>query len=209
MTRSERIRALGACVLFNGLSEESVRRAAEAAEERRYPAHGELFSQTGDRCIGVIVKGSAKVTKPKRGGTVTMSVLGAGDVFGAATLMDGEPPVTRAEAVKELTALVFTGERFEELLKADHALTMNFCRYLIGRIRFLTARVECLAGCTAQDKIMSYLELNVKDGEVHIPFGMEAFARAVSLSRASLYRALDELEKSGKITRTGHYIRIL
>lgn len=209
MTRSERIRALGACVLFKGLSEESIRRAAEAVEERRYPAHGELFSADTERCVGIIVKGSAKVTKPKKGGTVTMSVLGAGDVFGAATILDGEMPVTRAEAVKELTALVFTEERFEELLKTDSELSINFCRYLISRIRFLTARVECLAGCTAQDKIMSYLELNAKEGEVHIPFGMDAFAKAVSLSRASLYRALDELEKSGKISRNGHEIRIL
>lgn len=209
MTRSERIRALGACVLFNGLSEESIRRAADAAEERHYPARAELFSQTGERCIGVIVNGSAKVTKPKRGGNVTMSILGAGDVFGAASLMDGDPPATRAESVKELSALVFTQERFSELMKLDHELTMNFCRYLIGRIRFLTARVECLAGCTAQDKIMSYLELNAKDGAVHVPFGMDAFAKAISLSRASLYRALDELEKSGKIARTGREIRLL
>ena len=41
------------------------------------------------------------------------------------------------------------------------------------------------------------------------PFGMDAFAKAISLSRASLYRALDELEKSGKIARTGREIRLL
>lgn len=209
MTRSERMKALNACPLFKGLSEESVKRAAEAAEERRYNAHAELFSEAGGRCIGVIVKGSARVTKPKKGGNVTMSILGAGDVFGAATILDGETPVTKAVAVKELSALVFTEETFEALLKADHELTMSFCRYLIGRIRFLTARVECLAGCTAQDKIMTYLELNAKAGEVHIPFGMDAFAKAVSLSRASLYRALDELEQSGKIARNGRDIRIL
>ena len=209
MTRSERIKALNSCVLFKGLPEESVKRAAEAAEERRYPAHAELFSEAGERCIGVIVKGSARVTKPKKGGSITMSILGAGDVFGAAMILDGDTPVTRAAAVKELTALVFTEECFTGLLKADPELSLSFCRYLIGRIRFLTARVECLAGCTAQDKIMTYLELNAKDGEVHIPFGMDAFAKAVSLSRASLYRALDELEQSGKIARNGRDIRIL
>lgn len=209
MTNTDKTALLSSSELFKGLSPAVLAKAAEVCERREFEPGELLFSQSSGRHIGVIVSGYAKVVKPGKGGSVTMSVLGPGDVFGAATLMGGELPTTEARAVKTLTALLFTEEAFLHLMDECFPLTINYCRYLIGRIRFLTERVECMAGSTAAEKLRTYFEKNSSDGVVRLNFSMDALAKALSLSRASLYRAMSELESSGRITRNGHEIRLL
>ena len=138
-----------------------------------------------------------------------MALLGYGDVFGAVSIMGDPLPVTEARAKKFVLALVFTPEVFIGLMKQSFALTENYCRYLIGRVLFLTERVECMAGTTAEEKLMRYLTNNSADGVCRIAFGMDALASALSMSRATLYRAFSELEKNGRIARKGHEIRLL
>lgn len=208
MTNEDKLKLLKSCALFEGIGESTLARVCEEAEERQFPAGASLFSAE-ERRIGVIARGSAKAVKPKRDGFVTMSVLGYGDVFGAAALMGGELPSTEAIAIKPVTALIFGEDVFRALMQYDFAVTENFCRYLISRVRFLTERVECMAGTTAADKLLKYLETNSDRGSVHLPFGMNSLAKALSVSRASIYRALAELESAGKISRSGHDIRLL
>ncbi len=45
-------------------------------------------------------------------------------------------------------------------------------------------------------------------GVVHITMGYAALARALSVGRASLYRALTELQNEGKIVKNGAEIYI-
>lgn len=208
MTAAEKQKVLRNCALFGGLSAESVSAAARLAEERRFASGEELFSKD-DRRMGVIAMGSALAKKPGTSGPVTMSILGYGSVFGAATVMGGDVPETVAVALKPVTALVFTPERFSELLAGDAEFAKSYIRYLISRIRFLTERVECMAGGTASEKLLRYLETNSAGGVCHISFGMDALAKGISMSRATLYRAMTELEESGKIARSGHEIRLL
>ncbi|MCR5610510.1 MAG: Crp/Fnr family transcriptional regulator [Clostridiales bacterium] len=208
MTYQEKLKAIRSCSLFKGLSESGLDAAVRSAEETELMT-GELLFSDSVRRIGVVVRGSAKAVKPKKEGFVTMSILGYGDVFGAVSVMGGKLPSTEARAVKPMTLLTFTPEAFEWLLKNDFELTKNYCSYLISRIRFLTERVECMAGASASEKLLKYLETNAESGVCHIPFGMDALARAISVSRATLYRALDELEKNGSIARSGHDVRLL
>lgn len=209
MTEAEKKKLLSACRLFEGLDEAAIEEAARFAEEAYFPVGEALFGDEDGRRIGVIHSGYARVTKLGREGGVAMSLLSPGSVFGAATLMADELPSTRAIAIKPVTALLIAEEDFLRLMEEHFLLTKNYCRYLIGRIRFLTDRVECMAGGTAAEKLMLYLEKNQVNGSVHLPFGAETLASALSLSRASLYRAFDELEKSGRISRKGHDFKLL
>lgn len=208
MTDPETKDLLGSCALFTGLDEGALQEAASVSEKRGYEKN-ELLLGRGERLIGVIASGYALVTKSGRDGCVTMSILGPGDVFGAASLMGGKLPSTLVRAIKPVTALVFPEESFLLLMEKHFALTQNYCRYLVGRIRFLTERVECMAVGTASEKLWRYVEKNAENGVLHLSFGMDALANALSISRASLYRAFDELENSGKLSRRGHEIRIL
>lgn len=208
MTQQEKLKVLKSCPLFRGLTESGLEAVIDAAEELELMT-GELLFSDAERRIGVIVRGSAKAVKPKKDGFVTMSLLGYGDVFGAVSVMEGELPSTEARAAKPVTALAFSPEAFGRLLENDSRLMRNYCSYLISRIRFLTERVECMAGTSASEKLLKYLDTNAVSGVCRIPFGMDALARAISVSRATLYRALSELEENGRIARRGHDIRLL
>ena len=207
MEFADKQKIIAGSVLFKGAPREASYEAAERAECVSF-VPGELLL-SGEGYVGLIVSGYAQVVKPGRDGAVTMSLLGSGDIYGAATLMGGVPPKTEVRAVKNVTVLKLREEDFVLIMERYFAVTKNYCRYLIGRIRFLTERVECMAGGTAAEKLWRYVEKNAENGSLHLSFGMDALASALSLSRASLYRAFDELEKDGKLSRKGHEIRIL
>jgi DNA-binding MarR family transcriptional regulator len=47
------------------------------------------------------------------------------------------------------------------------------------------------------------------DGYTNIPKNMTAFAKMLGLSRATLYRALDVLEKNGSILRENNKLKVI
>ena len=210
MNEAEKKRYLTSCGLFAGLGQEALEDAARAADEAVLKQGELLFScADGMRRIGVIVSGYARVTKPCKGGPVVMSLLGPGDVFGAASLMNPGETMTEARVIRQALVLLFSEEAFLGLMERHFPLAKNYCRYLVGRIRFLTERVECISGGTAAEKLMRYLEQTAEEGSAHVSFGMDALASALSMSRASLYRAFDELERAGRICRHGRDIKLI
>ena len=208
MNEREKLRVLKSCVLFKGVSEESLSRASVLAETVGFEP-GELLFSRDSRRLGIIALGSAKASKPGKNGPVTMSILGYGNVFGAASIIGDDLPETEARAMKKVTALSFAPSDFISLIEDDRRINLNYISYLVSRIRFLTERVECLAGGTAEERLMRYLETNAENGICRISFGMDALAKGISMSRATLYRALEDLEGSGRIVRSGRDIRIL
>lgn len=98
---------------------------------------------------------------------------------------------------------------FRRMLREDGVLLERYLSYLTERIHFLTGRIESIACPTAEDKLMNYLTQNAHGGSVTVPFGMNQLAAALSVSRASLYRVFESLERSGRISRNGKTIKIL
>ena len=88
------------------------------------------------------------------------------------------------------------------------ALAENYFCYLTERIHFLTGRIESIASPTVADKLLNYLAQNAENGAVGIPHGYNRLASTLSVSRASLYRVMDELEREGRIAREGKRILI-
>ena len=76
----------------------------------------------------------------------------------------------------------------------------NFCdlRYLTGRIRFLSGRLQSLAQPGAEGKLARYLLAN--DGEGQLTCPATDLAKRLGISRASLYRAFEAMEQAGLIT---------
>ncbi len=168
-----------------------------------------LSPSDGEHMLGVILSGIAQVTKPSRGSAVVMSMLMPSAAFGAATLFACGDAVTRVTAKKSVTALLFAEAAFTRLMQESFDVTLAYCSYLTERIRFLASRIECMAGGSVADKLISFFEKNAVDGTVRLPYGMNSLAKAVSVSRASLYRALAELESAGLIERDGREIRMI
>ena len=101
--------------------------------------------------------------------------------------------------------LFFPQELVGELLARESLLSRNYIRYLSGRIRFLTEKLDGLLAGSAERKLSQYL-LSHPDG-VSCP--ATSLARQLGVSRASLYRAFDALTERGAICRAGKRIEVL
>ncbi len=192
--------------LFQGTDEQAVERLLEAAEELRVSRGETIYTpRRFRRCLGVILAGRVRVTKQ----TLVVSVLSAGDVFGAAALF-----TACAEYATTLTALsacdlvLIPQASVAALLRESPSFAENYVRYLSGRIRFLSARLDTVTAGPAERKLAQYL-LSAASAQGRLTISATQLSARIGVGRATVYRAMDVLENMGAIARVGKEIRIL
>ena len=92
----------------------------------------------------------------------------------------------------------------DRLLAEQGQIRENYLRYLTGRVRFLSGRLQTLAQPGVEGKLARYLLAN---GGSSCP--ATELCQRLGVSRASLYRAFAALEDSGLITRKGKTITVI
>lgn len=193
--------------LFADADKENIDRLLSAGETRRFAA-GEPLSG-GAKCLGVLISGTAAVLSTDRGRNVLLRTLAAGDVFGAAALFCPEDlPLSRIEASTPCLVLFFPFSAIDGLLAADPACRTAYLRFLSGRIRFLNRKICCFTAGAVQRRLSLWLAAEEHD-VVTLPGSLSSLAELLDIGRASLYRALDCLTKSGAIARNGRQITII
>ncbi|MDO4567496.1 MAG: Crp/Fnr family transcriptional regulator [Clostridia bacterium] len=208
------IELLSGTFLFKGLCADEIRAAIErcgARKEAFSASQNILEADCACHRLGIVLKGGGDVYMPAVGARVLMSELGAGSILGAASMLcQGAKAVTTVTARKETTVLFIEEEALLELLRDDFRLTRNYLAYLTQRIHFLTGRIGSIASTNTENKLVSYIVTNADEsGKVLIHGGMSALADTLSVSRASLYRAISALSDQGRIKRSGRIIQIL
>ena len=208
--REDYLQAAMVTPLFRGLPAAFVKDAAARGYAECFAAGTPVFlSGDAKRRLGVLVSGKAEVYKPAGTGRVLMSVLTPGALLGAASLFLADAhAVTEVDALTPCEVLFFDEETLKTLMQENFALAENYFCYLTERIHFLTGRIESIASPTVADKLLNYLAQNAENGAVGIPHGYNRLASTLSVSRASLYRVMDELEREGRIAREGKRILI-
>lgn len=155
--------------------------------------------------ICIIIKGEARVSK----GETVISHLKDGEIFGAAFLYnsnyDFENTVT---ALTPLKVVIIDKIGIDTLIKNDNSVSINYISYLSERIGFLNSKIEGYTQSSAEEKLLLYLQNNCDntDGKCEIYVSMTELSRVLHISRASLYRVIEALEKQGKICRDGKKI---
>lgn len=204
LTREE-IALLSSCPLFQGVDERALRALAEeegAGLVQFQP--GVVYSpQNFRRSLAVILSGQLQVTK----GALAVSVLGPGDLFGAAALYSDEPEFASTITAKGPSrCLMLEQQLVDRLLAEQGQIRENYLRYLTGRIRFLSGRLQALAQPGAEGKLARYL---LSSGTGELTCSATQLSQRLGVSRASLYRAFAALEDSGLIRRTGKTITVI
>ena len=155
------------------------------------------------RRLGVLLSGQLQVTK----GELSVSELAPGDLFGAAALYsDGEEFSTTITARRDSRCLLLEQQLVDRLLAEHGRIRENYLRYLTDRIRFLSGRMQSLAQPGAEGKLARYLLANGGAGEMTC--SATELAHRLGISRATLYRAFEALERSKLIQRKGKTIFI-
>ena len=211
MLQAERYaRQLTETSLFNGLHEKQIRAWLRGAAVRieEYDAGAYLFTKSDIRDhLGVILLGSADVYRMSSDGKMRMSTLHKNDLFGAASLFSEQAYVTDIICKRPTRVLLIDGSEVLKLLSSNPTVLRNYLQYLNSRIRFLSKRLDAFSKNTVPARVLSYLKDEAVDHECQIK-SFTALSETLCVSRATLYRALDALEASGKIRRNGKQINI-
>ncbi len=214
LTASEQ-ELVGASFLFRGVAEETVKKALSdpLAAVRQY-AKGEVVfdPERFERSVGIVLAGRIRVFG---GGSprYLMRTLTKGDPFGAAAVFSpDEVYVSRITAETKSRVIFFPQTLLARLLVEVPAVAENYIVFLSERVRFLNEKIRSLSSPSTEDALLNWLRKNAVPGdggyEARLPGSYSALAEALNMGRASLYRALEDLEEKKKIEREGKIIRI-
>lgn len=194
--------------LFRGAPEAARAALTDSRALRQTAAKGTVIYDPSHfrRCLGVVLEGRVQVSK----GALIMSVLGRGDLFGAAALFYQRPDyATTLTARTRCRLLLLPQELVEECMERWPQVGRSYVTYLSQRIWFLSEKIDSLTAGTAGRKVAQYLLAHEEDGAVVLDCSATGLAGRLGVSRASLYRALEDLQEQGIIARQRRTIRVL
>jgi len=205
LTHSQRA-LTAASFLFRDVPEEALDFALSQSREERAGRGQVLYTpRQFRRCLALVLSGKVQVTR----GDLLVGVLKRGDWFGAAALFNaGEEFPATLTALSECQVLFIPQETVASLMERWSAAGANYVRYLSGRIRFLSDRLNSLTAGSAEDMVAQFLHSAADENGV-VTVAATAVAQSLGLGRASVYRAFDALEARGVISREGKEIRLI
>lgn len=158
--------------------------------------------QKYSKSLGVILSGRIRAEKENH---FLLSTLEAGDCFGAAAMFhSGEEYINRLVAMSHCQVFFIPQEVLQWIMRRDYRIAENYISYLSQRILFLNRKLEILSASSADERLAQYLILH---GDINN--SMTELSKQLNLGRASLYRAIDSLEKKGFIRQNNKQILIL
>ncbi len=160
--------------------------------------------------LGIVVKGKAFAVT-NNGQALFMQSFCEGSIFGAAAIFGGgDSYVSTIIAKTDIKVLFLTESFLKELFIKFPQASLNYISFLSEKVRFLNKKLSLVTSGNAEDTLMNYLKLTVDNcGFAEIPESKTQFAKMLNLSRASLYRALDNLGKQGLIEWENNKIKVI
>ncbi|MGI5976986.1 MAG: Crp/Fnr family transcriptional regulator [Candidatus Limivicinus sp.] len=195
--------------LFRTLPEADFEKVLEVLELREFEKNQPIYTHHSfQNSLAVILSGEAAVYKDS--GTL-LNLLGPGCCFGAAALFaPAKEYVTTVTASKASVLAFLPGESLRLLLRQYPDMAMEYISFLSGRIQFLNRKIDSFTTDSAEDALWVWLKNRAGGSSVvTVSGGYSRLARELSMGRASLYRALSQLENEGKIVKNGAEITIL
>ena len=85
------------------------------------------------------------------------------------------------------------------LISIEPDVSMNVIKFLAGRVSFLNKKIATLSNTSAEEKLSVFLLEQYREHGAEFSINCKKVSEALSLGRASLYRALKQLEDEGTI----------
>ena len=172
---------------------------------REFKRSLEIFEeQNGVECVGVIIKGCAQVIP---GDQSAVSVLTTGGEFGICNIFVHKKMPTQIVAKTGCAVAFIPKDVFAKMLASDSALMYRYVRLCNQKMLYLADRLALMSisGCEKRLAYWLYRNALSDDGGAAggVPISKDGLAKQLSMSRASLFRAVSALEKKGIIKPTG------
>lgn len=198
------------CILFEGLVADELEALRGQLDAPVRIDHGSEMYRCA--CIGIIVSGTAKIVrKNELGFSVTMRTIGAGEVFGMASVFgEWSEDFSSITAVMPCEVIYITEEKLKSIFAQFPKIAFNYIVFLSDRIRFLNRKIDTFSAGNTEEKLYEFLVSQAdENNRVSLGFGMAELARRLRIGRSSLYRSIENLEKNKLIKREKNTFEIM
>ncbi len=160
--------------------------------------------------IGYIIKGTATAVSDNKN-HAHLKNFTRGMSFGAAALFGGNDCyISKITAKTDLEVLFVTEEELKILFQKYPQTAINYITFLSEKVRFLNQKLNVVSTSGTENTVFKYLtSLADKNGEIRNFKNISLVSKTLGISRASLYRALNELLENGFIIKENNYIKVI
>jgi CRP/FNR family transcriptional regulator, cyclic AMP receptor protein len=198
--------------LFKGLDSYALRDIAVQCRWRRCSRNEHVLRRGDAGCdVHFVIAGTLRITAAAgRGRRIILQDVGAGDVFGEQSAIDGRERVADVRALRESLIASMPGDVFRAIVASHGSVRERLLQRLTGSIRELTDRVLELGAQPVQRRIrIELLRLariaGVDDNSSRLdpaPTHYEVASR-VGTAREQVTRELSRLVRQGVLERAG------
>lgn len=162
-------------------------------------------SLTSTKFIGIVLSGKVNIERIlPYGKLILMSTKKSGELFGeVAVFSEANNYPCNVVSKTESSILLFSKDEFFKLLTLDNSILKNFLKIISNQAFYLNSKVESLSFGTTKQKVAFSLLNNFnpeKNSTIKLPYSKKVWADNLNISRASLYKTLDELCESSIIS---------
>ena len=161
------------------------------------PGYLIYLQDTEATCFYYLKSGRVKsFIQSEDGGSRVLNVYAAGSLFGEASFFDELPRVSSAVALAPCEIVPIDRELVAQEFARDPELALAMVKYLARTVRLLSGQVDQMAFRPARWRVASCLLSLSPDGGP-VPCTQEDIACAVSASRVTVSRILNDFSRSG------------
>ena len=212
---------MGRELLYSCIQQNRILKGANAENIERYFDEKSVFVKTfhsGEviyskdsekRCVGMIISGKATCEPFGSKDNALLRIMQENDTFGVANLYCVNEPFPSVIVAKTATKVLFIdGDAFCRLIENDASVLKAYLSFLSNKLVYLNKKISTLTAGTTEKKLAAYILENCDDNNTLPALSMSSLADILGIGRASLYRALDELEALDLIRKDGKTISI-
>ena len=173
------------------------------------PGYLIYLQDTEATCFYFLKAGKVKsFIQSEDGGSRVLNIYTAGSLFGEAAFFDELPRVSSAVALTPCEIVPIDRELVAQEFARDPELALAMMKYLARTVRLLSGQVDQMAFRPARWRVANYL-LTLSPGSGPVSCTQEDIAAAVSASRVTVSRVLNEFARQGWIALGSRTITLL
>ena len=148
-------------------------------------------------CFYYLKEGRVKsFIQSEDGAERVLNLYEAGSLFGEASFFDELPRVSSAVALTSCQLVPIDRELVTQEISRNPELALAMMKYLARTVRLLSSQVDQMAFRPARWRVARYLLSHAPEGDA-IPCTQEDIAAAVSVSRVTVSRILNDFARRG------------
>ena len=182
---------------------------AEKCSVVQYQKDEYIFDTECHYQLGILLSGRATAvcSEENKGALKSFS---QGEIFGAAGVFckGTKAVLTKIKADSNCRILFMDRNCIEKLIKNNSEIAIKYIEFLSNRVEFLNNRIATFTSNQAVRRLAKYI-LENSDSICETDVNFAALARSLDISRASFYRAKNELEEAGAALLDSKRITVL